>query len=207
MPRIEVRGLVVAPARRRRLRVPLSHRAFLAYADPVMTAPRLLARLTVVLTALLLAAPLTTAAALPAPHARAEVTSVAKDHLDAGDDADGDGLVDTRDGCPTVAATTSTGCPSASRQASLTWVKAKGRLEGRITSPVRACSTRARVVLWRVRPNRDVKLQGVDATRRGRYRFTVARGSRYYVSVSPSYASGRAECARATSRAVRAPRR
>ncbi len=180
-----------------------------------MTRPRLLTRLTALLPALLLVAPLPAATSLAPPSAQAAVVSTAqdhaKDHADAtakaGEDTDGDGLVDTRDGCPAVAATTSTGCPTVWRKASLTWVKSKKRLEGQITSPTRACSARARVVLWRARPHRDVKLLGVDATRRGRYRFAVARGFRYYVSVSPSYASGRAECAKATSRVVRAPRR
>ena len=121
-------------------------------------------------------------------------------------DIDGDSLANTGDGCPTASSSNATGCPSASRKASLRWVKAKKRLEASITSPVAACSARARIVLWRVRPNRDFKLVGVTATSRGRYLFKVPRGSRYYVTVSPSYASGQAECAKATSRKVRAPR-
>jgi len=67
-------------------------------------------------------------------------------------------------------------------------------------------SQRARIVLWRVRPARDSKVLGVTATFSGRYRFTVRRDARYYVTVSPSYASGQAECSRATSRTVLAPR-
>lgn len=121
-------------------------------------------------------------------------------------DTDGDGLLDSGDGCPTVASSNPTGCPTASRKVSLKWAKAKKRLETRITSPVKACSSRARVVLWRVRPQRDVKVVGVTATASGRYRFKVRQGARYYVTVPPSYSSGVAECARATSRKVLAPR-
>ena len=121
-------------------------------------------------------------------------------------DVDGDGIPDASDGCPTTFSTTPTGCPTASRRASLEWVASKKVLEARVTSPVSACSRRARIVLWRVRPNRDFKLLGVTASSRGRYRFTVPRGARYYVTVSPSYASGQAECAQATSRTVLAAR-
>ena len=158
---------------------------------------RMLARVAALL--LVASLPTATTGALPVPRAVAAVG------VDA--DSDGDGLSDTRDGCPTISSANPTGCPSAGRRASLVWVKAKQRLEGRVASPVTACSARARIVLWRVRANRDDKLVGANATARGRYRFTVRRGSRYYVSVSPSYASGQAECTRATSRTVLARRR
>lgn len=121
-------------------------------------------------------------------------------------DSDGDGLLDAVDGCPTVAATTPTGCPSEPRQAKLRWLEGKKRLQASVTSPVEACWSGARIKLWRVRAHRDIKLLAVDATSRGRYRFTVARGARYYVTVSPSYAPGQAECGRAASRKVRVPR-
>jgi hypothetical protein len=71
---------------------------------------------------------------------------------------------------------------------------------------VPACASRARINLWRVRPSRDFKVFQAVATTRGRYRFTVARGPRYYVTVSPSYSPGVAECAKAVSRTVRVPR-
>lgn len=162
-----------------------------------MTPVRLLARAAALL---LVALPLsTTVATLPAPPASASAGASAAD-------ADGDGIPDASDGCPTTFSTTPTGCPTASRRASLEWVASKKRLEARVTSPVSACSRRARIVLWRVRPDRDFKLAGVTATSRGRYHFTVPRSARYYVTVSPSYASGQAECARATSRTVLAPR-
>ena len=162
-----------------------------------MTPVRLLARAA----AMLLVAPLLsmTVVALPAPSATASAAASAAD-------ADGDGIPDASDGCPTTFSTTPTGCPTASRRASLEWVASRKRLEAHVTSPVSACSRRARIVLWRVRPNRDFKLVGVTATSGGRYRFTVARGARYYVTVSPSYASGQAECAQATSRTVLAAR-
>lgn len=168
-----------------------------------MNRSRLLARLTAALiaAATLLVVPLSldTSYAAAAPCA---VTQTCRTDIDS----DGDGIPDASDGCPTVFSTTATGCPTASRKVSLTWVAPTQRLEVRVTSPVSACSRRARIVLWRVRPNRDFKLVGVSATSSGRYRFTVQRGARYYVTVSPSYASGQAECGKATSRTVLAPR-
>lgn len=123
------------------------------------------------------------------------------------DDGDGDGLDDTIDGCPGVASATPTGCPSAARQARLRWRDGASRLEARITSPVAACAARARVKLWRVRPGTDLRVASETASTAGRRRFRVTPGARYYVTVSPSYASAQAECSQAVSRTVRVPRR
>ncbi len=122
-------------------------------------------------------------------------------------DGDGDGLDDALDGCPTVASANPTGCPTAERRARLRWRDGAGRLEARITSPVAACSARARVKLWRVGAGADVRVASETASSQGRQRFRVPRGARYYVTVSPTYASGQAECAKAVSRTVRVPRR
>ena len=119
-------------------------------------------------------------------------------------DTDGDGLPDSGDGCPTTASSNPTGCPTAARRAKLRWVRSDQRLEARITSPVTACAARARIVLWRVRPRRDYKIVAATAAYSGKRRFTVPRGA-YYVSVSPSYSSGVAECAKATSTTVQGP--
>nr|WP_242498072.1 thrombospondin type 3 repeat-containing protein [Nocardioides glacieisoli] len=121
-------------------------------------------------------------------------------------DTDGDGLDDTRDGCPTVAASTSTGCPSASRSVSLKWLAGKQRLQVQVGSPVAGCAQRARIALFRVRPNRDYKVFGGSVSFSGRLRIKVARGATYYVTVPTSYASGVAECGAAESRKVLAPR-
>lgn len=168
-----------------------------------MDRSRLVARLraAVIATATLLAVPLSLDTSYAAAEPCAETQTCRSDI-----DSDGDGVPDASDGCPTVFSTTPTGCPTASREASLTWVASAQRLEVRVTSPVLACSRRARIVLWRVRPNRDFKVLGVSATSSGRYRFTVQRGARYYATVSPSYASGKAECGKATSRTVLVPR-
>ena len=134
----------------------------------------------------------TPAEAAPASHARSL-------------DTDGDGVPDTGDGCPTVAAGNPTGCPTVARQASLRWLGGEQKLQLRVTSEVSGCSARARFVLWRVRPNRDFKQVGGNVSFSGRARITVPRGASFYVSVSPSYSPGVAECARATSRTVRVP--
>jgi len=121
-------------------------------------------------------------------------------------DTDGDGLDDTRDGCPTVAASTSTGCPSASRSVSLKWIPGKQRLQVQVASPVAGCAQRARIALFRVRANKDYKVFGGSVSFSGRLRVKVARGATYYVTVPTSYASGVAECGAAESRKVLAPR-
>ena len=121
-------------------------------------------------------------------------------------DTDGDGLDDTRDGCPTVAASTSTGCPSASRSVSLKWIPGKQRLQVQVASPVAGCAQRARIALFRVRANKDYKVFGGSVSFGGRLRVKVARGATYYVTVPTSYASGVAECGTAQSRKVLAPR-
>ncbi len=122
-------------------------------------------------------------------------------------DMDGDNLPNLGDGCPIVASANPTGCPSASRRAGLRYLKGKNKLQVRISSPVASCAANARIVLWRARKKRDVRLVVVNANSQGRHRFKVPRGARYYVTVSPSYSSGVAECTNATSRAVRVPRR
>ena len=121
-------------------------------------------------------------------------------------DTDGDGLDDTRDGCPTVAATTSTGCPLVSRKVSLKWLAGKQRLQVQVGSPTAGCVQRARVAVFRVRPNKDYKVFGGSTSFNGRLRVKVARGATYYVTVPLSYASGVAECGKAESGRVLAAR-
>ncbi len=155
----------------------------------------------------LLVAPAPTASAYAAPETcRATAGPACTPAVASVGDSDGDGLPDTGDGCPTVASSNPTGCPSASRRARLRWVKADRRLEARISSPVTACAARARIVLWRVRPDRDVKQVAASATYSGKRRFSVPRGAAYYVTVSASYSTGVAECDQATSRTVQVPR-
>lgn len=164
---------------------------------------RLISRiLTVSIGAALLVAPgISEASRAPAP-----ADAVARSCSNACIDTDGDGLDDTIDGCPTVAAGTSTGCPPASRRVSLTWLAGKQRLQVQVSSPVARCSQRARIALFRVRPHRDYKVIGDSVSFNGRLRLKVARGSTYYVTVPTSYASGVAECDKAVSRTVLAPR-
>jgi hypothetical protein len=121
-------------------------------------------------------------------------------------DTDGDGLDDTRDGCATVAAATSTGCPLRPRSVSLTWLAGKQRLQVQVRSPEAACAQRARVAVFRVRRHHDYKVLGGSVSFSGRLQVKVARGATYYVTVPTSYASGVAECGTATSRKVAAPR-
>lgn len=155
--------------------------------------PRRLAALLLVLPLSVVGAPPTSATAYASTAATAT-------------DTDGDGVPDASDGCPAVPAGNPTGCPTVSRKASLAWLGGKQRLQVRITSAETACVARARIVVWRVRPDRDVKVTGANVSFAGRARFKVPRRASYYVSVSPSYSPGVAECGRATSRAVRVPR-
>ena len=149
--------------------------------------------------AALVALPATWASADPRPLRLLEVRFAAAD-------SDGDGIDDATDGCPTVASPNATGCPSATRGARLRHLP-DNILQARIVSPVSACSARARVKLWRVRPQADVRVQEETATFGGKRRFKVPRGATYYVTVSASYSSGVAECAQAVSRSVAVPGR
>ena len=125
----------------------------------------------------------------------------------AGPDTDGDGLMDASDGCPSVASSNPTGCPTVSRRARLRYLGGNNRLQATITSSVTACSARARIKLWRELSGADTRLQVATAYASGRFRFKVPSGARYYVTVSSSYAPGSAECAEATSPTVVVPRR
>lgn len=121
-------------------------------------------------------------------------------------DTDGDGIDDTVDGCPSVASTNPTGCPTVKRSARLRYLAGKNLLEARILSSETACSSRSRIKLWRVTPGDDVRARVETSTFTGRKRFRVPRGASYYVTVSSSYAPGIAECAEATSPSVLVPR-
>lgn len=122
-------------------------------------------------------------------------------------DTDGDGLDDASDGCPGVASSNPTGCPTVRRSARLRYLAGKNALQARVISSASACSSRSRIKLWRAGPRGDVRLQVETSSFTGRKRFRVPRGARYYVTVSSSYAPGVAECAEATSRTVAVPRR
>lgn len=142
----------------------------------------------------------------PAAVGSAEAATGAVARTAAAVDTDGDGLDDSLDGCTTVAAATSTGCPTAWRKVSLKWLDGKRRLEARVSSPVTACASRARIKLFLDRRGGTDKLLASDASFRGKRRFTVPGGARYYAVVTPTYASGVAECGKAVSRTVRVPR-
>ena len=153
--------------------------------------------------ALLLAVVLV-AAALAGP---AEARSTASFDVRASvADTDGDGLDDASDGCPTVASSNPTGCPTVRRSARLRYLSGKNLLQAQIVSPATACSSRSRIKLWRAMSSGDVRVRVETSSFSGRKRFTVRRGAGYYVTVSSSYAPGIAECAEATSRTVVVPR-
>ena len=121
-------------------------------------------------------------------------------------DIDGDALANTDDGCPLVATTTTSGCPSVGRAASLRYTKATRRLKVVVRSDAPACKSQATVTLFRTRPGRDTKL--VVATTNGKGRKTwkaPARSGRYYVRVAASVAAGQAECGHARSSRTRVP--
>lgn len=147
-----------------------------------------------------------TLVALPATPAPAEARpATSLDLRIASGDADGDGIDDATDGCPTVASTNATGCPTAARSARLRYLPSTGKLQARIISPVTACSAKARVKLWWVTPTGDVRVREENATFSGRRQFRVPGGASYFVTVSSSYSSGVAECAQAVSRTVGVP--
>ena len=161
------------------------------------------ALLTVLTTSALVVAP---AQARPLSSVDVRVAVAVTAAVTAAGDTDGDGIDDATDGCPSVASTNPTGCPTVKRSARLRYLAGKNRLQARIVSSATACFSRSRVKLWRVAAGGDVRAQVETASSSGRRRFRVPRDARYYVTISSSYAPGIAECAEATSRAVLVPR-
>ena len=154
-----------------------------------------------------LAALLTLTPASIAASAAQAIPVTSLEALAAVGDTDGDGLDDASDGCPAVASSNPTGCPTVPRSARLRYLAGKNALQAQVVSSASACSSRSRIKLWRAGARGDVRLQVETSSSSGRKRFRVPRGARYYVTVSSSYAPGIAECAEATSRTVVVPRR
>lgn len=123
-------------------------------------------------------------------------------------DDDGDGVADRDDGCAGVTASTATGCPSASRSATLTVRKAARRLTGRIKSDLAVCRQDQPVSLWQKRSGKDRRLAVLLSSSTGRYKVRMPRqAGRYYTRVYRSYVLGAAECGADRSRVVRVRRR
>ena len=120
-------------------------------------------------------------------------------------DTDGDGRVDTVDGCRLVAAATASGCPRAATKVRLG--KERGRLVGRVRSDTRACGAGAEVVLKRAKPGRDLKLVVLRTRASGRFTTRLPRpAGRYHVVVRGRYVPGVAECTSSRSTTVRVRR-
>jgi subtilisin-like proprotein convertase family protein len=120
-------------------------------------------------------------------------------------DTDGDGRVDTVDGCRLVAAATASGCPRVATEVRIG--KDKGRLVGRVRSDARACRAGAEVTLKRANPGRDLRLVVLRARFSGKFRTRLPRAAgRYYVVVRGRYAPGVAECVSSRSTKVRVRR-
>ena len=158
-----------------------------------------------VVTLVLLACLLPQSTALATPTATATATS-AGSSLRSEADTDADGLADSVDGCPTAASANPTGCPTAQREVRLRRVKGL-RMQARVISNEPDCVARTRIKIYRVRTNRDFKVTAVDAAWSGKRRFSVERGGTYYAVAASSYASGKAECARAASGSLLVRRR
>lgn len=121
-------------------------------------------------------------------------------------DIDGDALGNTVDGCPAAAASTTSGCPSVGRTASLRYAKATRKLKAVVRSDASGCRAGAKVALFRARPGKDTKLVVSTTTSQGRKTWKAPKaGGRYYVRVASSYAAGQAECGRARSTKARVP--
>ena len=174
-----------------------------------MTSPRLLSLALALLTgAAALTAPVATAAPADVRATTSSVRAVGAPEARAlAGDTDGDGIDDAVDGCPGVASTNPTGCPTVKRSARLRYLAGKNRLQARVISTATACASRSRIKLWRVTPRGDVRAQVETSSFTGRKRFRVRRGAHYFVTVSSSYATGIAECAAARSATVQVPRR
>jgi subtilisin-like proprotein convertase family protein len=123
-------------------------------------------------------------------------------------DDDGDGVADRDDGCAGVTAGTATGCPSASRTATLTVRRAARKLTGKIKSDLAACRTDQAVSLWQKRSGKDRRLAVLRSSSTGRYKVRMPRqAGKYYTRVYGSYVLGAAECGADRSRVVRVRRR
>ena len=139
--------------------------------------------------------------------------SLANDQINTDDDGvgdacdlddDSDGRVDALDGCRVAAASTATGCPTASRTAGLEHKKKRDRLAITIASTAPACQAAVKVTLMRKQKGADRRLAVVTTSSTGGHRMKAPRkAGRYYVTTSASYAPGAAECGADTSGTVR----
>lgn len=108
-------------------------------------------------------------------------------------DRDSDGVPDSRDACPTVAAHTASGCPLTTR--TLTAKYKLGKFRGLLSSPVAGCKAIRPVTIWKVRTGPDRKIGTATTGSTGGYKLKHAkRPGRYYATSLHAVVNGMAEC-------------
>jgi hypothetical protein len=117
-------------------------------------------------------------------------------------DLDADGVEDHADGCLGLAAASPSGCPLASRVMSAS--HRKGKVTGRLSSPVAGCASGREVTVWRVRRGPDRKVRTTRTRSDGSFRLArVKSAGRYYATSPRVVVLDAAECPAVQSRTFR----
>jgi len=120
----------------------------------------------------------------------------------ARDDADGDGRVDRRDGCPVIAAERHRGCPRLGKRR-VTISRAGRKLTGRVKADHRACSARVPVTLFRRTKGKDRRVVRTRTRSNGSWKADRRlRRAAYYAVARATTGHGRGSCKK-----VRSPTR
>ena len=121
--------------------------------------------------------------------------------INAQDDNDGDGVPNAQDGCPSVPASTPTGCPEVDRTVSIRYSATQNAFLGEVASSESACAPGATVRVLRRRPGAD-QLIGIDGSSpSGHYTVPDATpvAGTYYAKAAENTVFGVATCRKAMS--------
>lgn len=117
-------------------------------------------------------------------------------------DQDGDAVPDRTDACGSLAASTTSGCPAATR--ALTVRYRHGAFKGVLSSSAPRCRDSKTVVVWKVRRGPDRRVGRTTSRADGSYRLARAhRPGRYYATTPPVVVPDVAQCAAARSARLR----
>ncbi len=119
-------------------------------------------------------------------------------------DDDNDTVADDSDSCRVLSADTPSGCPTAARELTLTYSKAKKRFKGSLTASEQSCVDSDSVTVWKQVKGDDTKVGQDEVNADGKYSVAKrGRPGKYYATVPERVSSDVAVCGAATSPTLR----